>query len=190
MRFAITPGIKIPLSTYDAAEERQNIIDSKDFKTARTDRGAWGLGARFAYDYLVTPDFYINVYNQTSVFLETNQDYGVDTSTLTAISDVDVKYGTEAIFEVEPNYTISSGNGIRTSFALPLTYTMTGETEIDGNGGNDESWDLAVSPFVSVFFTQWALPMEFQLGYSTALSGESAKAGNTVSLQVKNYLRF
>lgn len=191
MRFAVTPGIKIPISSYDAQEEADNAMAGDDFKPGRTDRGAWGLGARFSFDYLITPDFYMNFYNQTSIFLETNQDYGVAfTPFPTPVEDVDVKYGTEMVFEIEGNYSTMVGNGIQMGFGLPVSYTMTGETEIDGNGLDDESFVLAVEPNVSVFFTQWTLPMEFQLGYSTTLSGENASAANTISLQIKNFLRF
>jgi hypothetical protein len=184
MRFAVTPGIKIPISQYDGEEQLQNFGSGDDFKAGRTDRGAWGLGARFSFDYLVNPDFYINIYNQSSFFLETDQDYSLGTN------DATVQYGSEAIFEVEPNYTMMAGGGVQMSFGLPLRYTMTGETEVNGNGQDDTSYVLALEPSASLFFTQWALPMEFQLGYSTALSGENANAANTISLQIKNFLRF
>ena len=184
LRFAVTPGIKVPISQYDGEEQLENFMGGDDFKPGRTDRGAWGLGARFSFDYLITPDFYINFYNQSSFFLETDQDYTVTTS------DVTVQYGSEAIFEVEPNYSMSAGNGVQLSFGLPVSYTMTGETEVDGNGQDDESYSLALEPSMSVFFTQWALPTQFQLGYSTTLAGENANATNTLSLQIKNFLRF
>ncbi|WP_028672125.1 hypothetical protein [Saccharospirillum impatiens] len=184
MRFAVTPGIKIPISQYDGDEQLQNALGGDDFKPSRTDRGAWGIGARFSFDYLITPDFYINFYNQSSFFLETDQDYAYNNS------DVTVQYGSEAIFEIEPNYTTTAGNGVQLSFGLPGTYSMTGETEIDGSGQDDASYSLEVEPNMSVFFTQWALPTQFKLGYSTTLAGENTSAANTISLQVKNFLRF
>lgn len=191
MRFAITPGVKIPTSSYDAQEQRDNLVGGeKDFNVGRTDRGAWGFGARTAFDLLLTDSLYINLFNQTSVFLETNQDYGVNTTTFAPIKDVDVKYGTELVFEAEANYTMHMANGIRTSFGLPVRYTSVGETEVDGTGLDDERWSVSVGPSVSVFFTQWALPMEFQLGYSTVVAGENSRAPNTISLQVKNFLRL
>ncbi|WLD57987.1 hypothetical protein NFC81_14920 [Salinispirillum sp. LH 10-3-1] len=195
MRLAITPGIKIPTSSYDADAERSNALASDDFRPQRTDRGAWGLGARTSFDLIITENFYINLYNQTSVFLETTQDFGVQVVEgvgVFSVEDAKVQYGTEMIFEAEANYTMNMANGIRTSFGLPVTYTMTGETEVNGNvsAANEESWSVAVGPSVSVFFTQWALPMEFQLGYSTVLAGENSNATNTISLQVKNFLRL
>lgn len=188
VRWAVTPGIKIPASNYNASEAFSSAMSGDEYKPRRTDRGAWALGARFAFDYLVTPDFYINLYNQTSFFLETNQDYGV--SQTGPITDVDVQYGTEAIFEIEPNYGLAFNNGLQTRIGLPVTYTMTGETKIDGAGQNDERWVAAASPSVSVFFTQWVLPMEFELSYSAALAGESTNASNTLSLQIKNFLQL
>lgn len=191
MRFAITPGVKIPTSQYDAQAEADSAMSGGEFKPGRTDRGAWGLGARFAFDLMITPDFYINMFNQTTVFLETEQDFGVVfTPAPTPVKDATVKYGTEMIFEVEPNYSTVVGNGIRLGFGLPVRYTSKGETELNGNGRNDEAYTLAVEPSLSVFFTQWALPMEFQFGYSTTLAGENSNAANTASLQIKNFVRF
>ena len=184
VRFAVTPGIKIPLSSYDNESETDNFAAGDDFRLSGTDRGAFGLGGRLAFDYLITPDFYINVYNQSTFFLETEKDLSF------GAPDVKVQYGPELIFEVEAAYSMDLGGGIRLGLGLPVTYQWTGETKIEGTGADDVAWTFGVGPNVSLFFTQWALPMEFELGYSVALMGENANAANTISLQIKNFLRF
>lgn len=190
IRFAVTPGIKIPLSSYDADKELNNAFSGDEFSLSRTDRGAVGLGARLALDYQLTPNFYVNLYNQSILFLETNQDYEIDLQNGVALSDVDVKYAPELIFEGEPYYSLSAGKGIELGFGLPLTYTTVGDTEINGQSLDDAFTSLEFGPYASVFFTNWVLPMEFELGYSTTLAGENTPAVNTVSLQVKNFVKF
>ncbi|MHA7880608.1 MAG: hypothetical protein ACX931_12500 [Saccharospirillum sp.] len=184
MRFAITPGIKVPLSSYDAQEEGTNAATGEDFKPGRVDRSAWGLGNRLSFDYLVTPDFFINFYNQTSIFLDTEQDYSP------GVADAEVEYGPELIFEIEPNYSTVVGNGVQLSMGLPVRYTSTGETVVNGSTEVEEKWKLELSPSIGVFFTQSPLPVELKLGYTTALAGENENAANTVTLQVRNFLRF
>ncbi|MCH8531580.1 MAG: hypothetical protein LAT65_12085 [Saccharospirillum sp.] len=189
MRFAVTPGIKIPVSQYDADEELANFMavmggGDETFRPGRSDRGAWGLGARFSFDYLITPDFFINFYNQTSIFLDTEQDYSP------GVADADVEYGPEFIFEVEPNYSTVVGNGIQISMGLPVRYTTTGETVVNGNTEEDEKWKLELAPSVGFFFTQSPLPVELKLSYTTALAGENELASNTVAFQIRNFFRF
>lgn len=194
MRFAAAAGALVPLSQYDAADERQNLITSTtaSFRPARTDRGAVGLGGRFYFDYVINQNLFINLYNQTIFFLETTQDYAVNTSVSppVAVSDVDVKYGTELTFELEPNYTMPLSDGLRFSAGLPITYVRAGETEINGNGQDDASYTLSIGPSVSFFLTSLPLPMDFELGYSLPLMGENARATNTLTLQIKTYARF
>lgn len=190
-RFAVTPGIKIPLSSYDVDEQIENFQRGEDFKPGRTDRGALGFGSRFALDYQVTPNFYFNLYNQSTFFMEATQDYDASLALFgQPVNDVDVQYAPELIFEGEPYYSLSLAKGVELGFGLPLTYTTSGETEIDGEGLDDATTSLELGPYASVFFTDWALPMQFELGYSTTLAGENTPAVNTVSLQVKNFLRF
>ena len=199
IRFAVTPGIKIPLSQYDASDELENLLDGDDFRPGRVDRGAWGFGGRLALDYVFSPNFYLNLFNETVFYAPVDQDYfvgvvGVDPGTgapiFGAAEDVEVKYGPELTFELEAAYSMDLNGGVRLGLGLPLTYKFTGETEIEGDGIDDESWIFTVGPNVSVFFTQWALPMEFEIGYSIPVAGESTAAANTISLQIKNFLSF
>ena len=191
VRLAITPGVKIPLSQYDGTEEAANVglplalqQSTSDYRLSRTDRGAWGLGGRFALDYFITPDLFINLYNQTSYFLPVTQDLR-PTET-----NVKVEYGIESIFEIEANYSMPLGNGVNLGLGLPVTYAITAEDTVGGNAEDNASKLLTVGPSVSFFFTSWALPMEFELGYTLPIMGENSPAANTISLQIKNFLRF
>lgn len=183
-RFAAAAGALVPLSQYDAADELANMMAGDDFRPGRTDRGALGLGARLYFDYIVNENLFINLYNQTIFFLETTQDVGPGQA------DVDVKYGTEMTFELEPNYTMPLSDGLRFSAGLPITYVRAGETEVNGTGMDDASYTLSIGPSVSFFFTSLPLPMDFELGYSLPLMGQNANAANTLSLQIKTYARF
>lgn len=191
VRIAITPGVKIPLSQYDRAEEVSELgvlnggmPTTNEFRAGRTDRGAWGLGGRFALDYFLTPDFFINLYNQTSYFLPVTQDYNIGNP------NEKVEYGIESIFEIEANYSMPLGNGVNLGLGLPVTYAITAEDTVGGNAADNASKLLTVGPSVSFFFTSWALPMEFELGYTLPIMGENSPAANTISLQIKNFLRF
>ena len=201
VRFAVTPGFKIPLSefTYDAAEEGQNFADNNTYRD-RIDNGTWAVGGQVSFDYIISENFYLNLFNETVVYLPSNQEQFGDHAaaaviaalggTPPAVEAVEVKPGTELKFELDANYTMPVGNGVRLGFGLPVTYQMTMETEVDGAGQDNASWVLSVGPSVSAFFTSWALPMEFELGYTLPIAGEKAFAANTISLQVKNFLRF
>lgn len=200
VRIAITPGVKIPLSQYDASGELQSFSGGNDFSFSSADRGAWGLGGRFALDYFITPDLFINLYNQTSFFLPVTRDVGFIPPLGAAVENVKIEHGIESIFEIEANYSMPLGNGVNLGLGLPVTYGMTGERKVEYVtpallGGtrafdSDSSWILSIGPSVSFFFTSWALPMEFELGYTLPIMGENSPAANTISLQIKNFLRF
>lgn len=200
IRFAVMPGVKIPLSQYDAEAESEKAFEGDEFQIDRVDKGAWGLGGRVALDYVFSPEFYLNLYNETVFYLPVDQQqFNPEAVGAAAVfggdfddyeEELEVKYGTELTFEVEAAYSMDMGGGVQLGLGLPVTYKWTGETEIDGDGLDDESWTLGVGPNVSFFFTEWALPMEFEIGYSMPVAGESASAANTLSLQIKNFLRF
>lgn len=200
IRFAVTPGIKIPLSQYDAKSESENFLDGKAFQPSRIDRGAWGLGGRLAFDYVINPQFYINLFNETVLYLPVDQQQfnpaAAAGSAAPGVSfgdieeELEIKYGAELTFEVEPAYSMDIGNGVQMGLGLPITYKRTGETEIDGKGADDDAWTLSVGPNVSFFFTQWTLPMEFEVGFSTPLAGKNSPVANTLTLQIKNFFRF
>ena len=108
-----------------------------------------------------------------------------------------MEYGIESIFEIEANYSMPLGNGVNLGLGLPVTYGYTGERKVEFEPApgsrpfdDDSSWILSVGPNVSFFFTNWALPMEFELGYTLPIMGENSPAANTISLQIKNFLRF
>jgi hypothetical protein len=200
IRFAVTPGVKIPLSQYDAEAESENAFEEKEFQPMRVDKGAWGLGGRIALDYVFSPEFYLNLYNETVFYLPVDQQqFNAEAVGAAALlggdfddyeEELEVKYGTELTFEVEAAYSMDMGGGVQLGLGLPVTYEWTGETEIDGDGQDDDSWTLGIGPNVSFFFTQWALPMEFEVGFSAPLVGENTTAANTLTLQIKNFLRF
>lgn len=187
VRIAVTPGVKIPLTQYSASDEVTNFSTGKEFQPSAVDEGAWALGGRFALDYIVTPDLFLNFFHEATFYLPTAQErFNVPTVDASA----EITPGTELKFEVEASYTMPLGNGVRLGFGLPVTYQMTLESKVDGTGQDDASWILGVGPSVSAFFTDWALPMEFELGYNLPLAGKDSPIANTIQLQIKNFLRF
>ncbi len=183
MRFAAAAGVKIPMP--GASEADANPTVDKEFVAQEIDNHLWGLGFRFYFDYIFNPSFFVNLYNEFIYYPEQDVNDSVNFG-----DDTKVAYGYDLTFEVEPQYQYPMANGMILKAGLPLTYKMAPETEVDGVGGDNESYLFSVGPNVAVFFTKAFVPFELELQYKLPLMGKNETAMHNVSLQGQFYLKF
>jgi hypothetical protein len=136
LRFAIGPGVKIPLPGQDFKDQAANAGAGNTVTAANLDTHVLGAGARLYFDYIFNEHFFINLYNET-IFYPIEGDikkasiteYGVLASpTMSAAApnaDVKVKYGYDLTFELEPVFSTSLGSGITFTAGLPVNYKFT-----------------------------------------------------------------
>jgi hypothetical protein len=196
-RFAIAAGTIVPLTNYDAEAEAENYIDEEDYRPQRVDNDAWGAGFRLYYDYVVSESFFINLYNETIIYFPTDQEqFGLDFDpppfeVVPDIDEVEVNYGYDVTFEIEPQYQTMLSDSLRFGAGLPITYSMSPELEVDGESVEDsDSYSLYVGPNVSLFLFGGPWPIDLELGVLVPVLGKNVDASTSVVLQIKNYLRF
>lgn len=145
-RFAVGPGVKIPLPATDMKEQFENARDGDAVTAANGDYHVFGTGLRIYFDYLINEHFFINLYNETLFYpikgdLK-NAGYGEYAPIalggqivrsqglqLAGLPDVEpaveVNYGYDLTFEAEGVYTTSIAQGISLSAGLPVNYKLT-----------------------------------------------------------------
>jgi hypothetical protein len=190
MRFAIAPGIKIPMPAADMEEEVDNLMAGDEFIYAELEKHAVGIGARLYFDYIVNPVFFVNLFSEFIYYLETEKESIAFTPAPTAVK-ADYKYGYDWTLEVEPQFALPLSNGIIVKGGLPLTYKMTPDLEVNGNKIDDSgSTIFSIGPNASLFFTKSAVPFELKLQYRMPLFGTNTYAIQNIALQGKVYLKF
>ncbi|MFP3040950.1 hypothetical protein LQZ19_03905 [Treponema primitia] len=217
LRFAVGPGVKIPLPGPDFKEQAKNATKGDDVTASNGDYHVLGAGARLYFDYLINKNFFIDLYSEflfypikqdleESGFKEYKTLEGYKASFANA--DAEVSYGYDLTFELEPAFTttISPAKPIIFTAGLPINYKYTPgksysvsgipvpayatafEKALDAIGG-DPTQILTLKPNVSFFFLSWPLPTEFKLSYSVPVWGENLMAKHSITLQVKAYFR-
>ena len=145
MRFAIAPGLKVPLTSGPDFEKEFNKIGANDdYTAAKLDKHVIGAGWRLYYDYLFTKEFYINFYNQTIFYPMKGKFKHSDLGAIGALRGVnapaayngavragDVDYKYDIVFEVEPNYTFEIAPKTTFEFGLPINYTANPAAEYE-----------------------------------------------------------
>jgi hypothetical protein len=142
-RFAVGPGVKIPLPATDMNEQLENAAKDDDVTAANGDYHVFGTGVRIYFDYIINEHFFINLYNETLFYPVKgdlrNSNYaeyapiGIPASMINTLSggqlnyepDVDVNYGYDLSFEAEGVYTTPLAQGITLSAGLPVNYKFT-----------------------------------------------------------------
>ncbi|MFP4426981.1 MAG: hypothetical protein ACLFPP_11035 [Spirochaetaceae bacterium] len=201
-RFAAATGMKLPLSTYDAEAEAEAYLDGDEYQLARVDKDAYGFGYRLYYDYIVNSNFFVNLYNEFIYYAPRDLDVwepaavtpdpNDPTTWSVAAGDdtVEHEYGYDLTVEMEPQYSTMIGSGLELGASLPITFTSSPETKVDGEGLDNESYTLSLTPSVNLFFQSAPWPIDLELTYSTPIVGKNDFVSNTVALQIKNYLKF
>lgn len=208
IRFAVAPGIMVPMAfSYDAEEEAANLAATvvysmsgggagslEDYNVAPA-KGAFGLGARIYADYIVNKMFFINLYAEYIKFLEKDaaDDFYAEVDRIINLKFHDtVNYGYSLTTEVEFNFTKPISEGLSMSAGLPFRYEYSPEPVYDDEDPDSANakYILAVNPNASLFVTSLPLPLEFKASYSYPLIGQNEKAKNVLSFQLRAYMKF
>ena len=193
MRLAMAPGVKIPLPSADWEDEVADAQGGEDFVFANVDRNVFGVGGRFYFDYLFSPEFFVNLYAEYIAYpIEGEPPTGeVAGGLLGAGLDTDkFGYGYDLTLEIEPHYVYTASPDLRITPSLPITFTHSPGLEYDGEQIGRMSRVLTVEPTVEFFFTGLTVPTALEIGYRYPVAGQNAGATNALIIQIKNYLKF
>ena len=155
IRFAIAPGVKIPLPGPDFEEQFDNRAKNEPVTAANIDKHSLGLGVRAYFDYLINDKFFINLYGEfvgypvkqdirksgiESYMAELIAKGGLaaaapplagDIMNSTIIKDGEVNYGYDLTFEMEPVFSTSIGQGTVLTAGLPLNFKLSPAKKYD-----------------------------------------------------------
>jgi hypothetical protein len=200
LRLAFGPGVKIPLPGPDFEEESKKMTadysaitgggdPSETITVAAIDRHVFGFGLRSYFDYIINSHFSLNLYNEIIFYPVKAKANGATVGPYP--TDKNVSYGYDLTFEFEPHFDTVFGNAILFHAGLPVNFKLTPDIKVDGDAQDDTgTQSLGLKPNLSFFFTQWPLPMQFQLGYTLPLYGVNTNAVNTIVLQIRAYFRI
>jgi len=193
-RVAFAPGVKIPLSGPDFADENADASAGDPWIIETLDKHTLGVGGRAYFDYVVNDMLYINLFGEFIYYPQTVKLEDVSYGkwflvNFTPQPNADVDFGYDLILEVEPQFEMPLG-GTRLGFELPITFTYSPEREYTGVPPDTDKYLLSVSPAASLFLLDFVVPMEFKLGYTYPVVGKNEQARNIVVLQVKAYFKF
>jgi len=190
IRFAIAPGVKIPLPGTDMQEQFANIMDldpATAVTVAQADKHLFALGARAYFDYIINKMFFMNLYSEFTYY-PLEGDYQDVSPMPTSTSKI--AYGYQLVVEAEPHFDYML-DGAKLSAGLPVTYVMTPNYKLDDVEQSDKATSvLKIAPSVSALLTKTPLPLEFKLGYSLPLMGTNTYATNSITFQAKAYFKF
>lgn len=206
IRFAVAPGVKIPLSSPDWAKQYSNLTSGSTFLAQAADRHTLGVGGRAYFDYVINEMFFLNLYSQFIFYPSTVKvkDSGVQANatvagvqTIIPTYDPTLKYGYDLTLEFEPHFSTMLSDGLELSAGLPLTYEMIPATTLAGDtvsavafAADPDKNILTIGPNASLFFQKTFLPIEIKAGYMLPLMGKNNEATNTIVLQLKAYAKF
>jgi len=205
-RFAFAVGFKAPLTSGpDFTKEYVKMTTGEDFTASKIDKHALGAAWRLYYDHLFTKKFYLNLYNETVVYIKKGDLKNYDMTAGGIINNLGgggkVNYGYDLTFEVDPNYTFEIAPKTDLEIHLPVNYKTTPTPEFDLYGGAAGVIDvletgatnsriLTARPTVGIFFKGWALPIEFKLSYFAPVRGKNTNANNTINAQIRIYYKI
>ncbi|MDC7223992.1 MAG: hypothetical protein PQJ60_09645, partial [Spirochaetales bacterium] len=196
IRFAVAPGFAVPLDSYDAEEEYEAYAAGDEYRLqSASTTDSLGLGLRLYFDYIVTEDFYINLYNQTKYYLPNSKTNDFNSTEYvsylfgTSPSEYEYEYPLYFDFELDFNYDLRLTPKTKFGFGLPVKYSMAGETTIEGTGQEDDYYSLAIAPSLS-FFTAESIPFEIVLDYYMTLAGKNTTKNNYLGVQIKLFYDF
>jgi len=141
-RFALAPGVIIPLPGPDFEKELTNAMTGSKATLSSMDNHVFGAGGRFYFDVLFNKHFFLNLYNETIIYpskLDLNKNspvfYGAKAQIAGAmqetlgpgaayIMDINgkINYNYRLTFELEPVFTTPIASGIDLSVGLPINY--------------------------------------------------------------------
>lgn len=208
-RVAFTPGISVPLDSYDPKVEFERFAAGKDYRPqSASAHGSVGLGLRSDVDWLVTPVFSLNLHNQLIQYLPREQvefatyaknagaaaQYNQATAdSVYPLSKTKTEWGLTYSLELEPQARLDLGNKASLTFGLPVIYESHAKDQSTYQGttteGKAES-SLVVKPGVDLFFFVAEVPLEVKADYAQAVAGTNSSRTGTLALQVMGYYKF
>jgi hypothetical protein len=191
MRLAAALGFIAPLPGADFGKEADNALAGDDFIAANVDKHQWALGARGYFDYVINKMFFVNLYSEFIKYFKADQKFLAFTPFPTEL-EAEFDYGYQLTLELEPHFETPLSEGFKLSAGLPLTYVTSPKFKVDGTEQDDtDTFSLNIRPYVSVFMTKIALPVEVEIGYLYPLAGKNvAYANSALTFQVKAYAKF
>ncbi len=199
-RFAVAPGIMIPMSFgYDPEEELTNMGLGQEFNVDPA-TSAFGFGGRIYADYVINDMFFVNLYGEFIKFAAKDADKDF-TATMTNAMMAPIpgftpyekiNYGYKLTTEVDFNFekqlseTLILGGGLPVGFTYSPEYTFD-DAEADSDNA---SYTVSVNPSLSAMVLALPLPVEFEVSYRMPLMGQNASVMNTLTAQIKAYMKF
>ena len=197
-RFAVAPGVMIPMNFgYDVTEELTNAV-SGDYNVDPAN-SVFAFGGRVYADYVVNRNFFVNLYGEFIKYTaKAAEDDFIASSTNAVLAAMsmptydEVNYGYKLTGEVDFNYDTPISDALLFSAGLPVVFTYSPEKVYDDAEADsaNASYVLGINPSASVMVLSLPLPVEFQVSYKLPLMGQNASAMNTLTAQVKAYMRF
>ncbi|MCL2139909.1 MAG: hypothetical protein FWH41_10335 [Treponema sp.] len=150
-RIAFAPGLKIPLRGPDYEKQYENAKKGDPVTVSNFDNHAFAAGLRSYFDFVITDNFFINLYNETIFYAQKREfkkagytEYavsrGIDTIN-SGLSQMElmfpgasaaqikygdnVKFGYDVTFELEPTWSFPIADGVLFSAFLPFRYKIT-----------------------------------------------------------------
>jgi len=198
-RFAVAPGVMIPMNFgYDVTEELTNAGTGQEYNVDPSN-GVFAFGGRVYADYVVNKNFFVNLYGEFIKYTaKAAEDDFVATATnmeraLYSLAPYEeVNYGYKLTGEVDFNYDTPISDTLLFSAGLPVVFTYSPQKVYDDAEPVSEaaSYVLAINPSASVMVLSLPLPVEFQVSYKLPLMGQNASVMNTLTAQIKAYMRF
>ena len=189
IRFAVAPGVKIPLPAVNMQDQYNNILSSSATTVANMDKHLFALGGRGYFDYILNKMFFFNLYSEF-IYYPLEGDLK-DLSPTYHASTSKVAFGYKLTLEAEPHFEAMVADGLQFSAGLPITYVTTPDIKIDGTASADSSTAVInLGPNASVFFLKALLPVELKLGYSFPVYAVNTPATNSLTLQAKVYFKL
>ena len=146
-RFAVAPGVVIPLPGPDFEEGAKKLGSDDAITFSSMDKHVFATGGRVYFDWIINDNFFINIYNETMLFplkQDLNKDgpnfyltkgglandagiQGALGLTAGKIMDIsgEVNYKYRLTFELEPVFTYPIASGMSFSAGLPINYRYT-----------------------------------------------------------------
>jgi len=157
-RFAVAPGVKIPMPDVDWEQQNANLAKLDDTTITSLAKHALGIGARGYFDYVIDEMFFVNLYTEYIYLFERKN---VETNPF-SLTKEDISWGYELTFEIEPHFQTMIADGIQFGAGLPLTYTTTPTQQVNGVDVPDSDTALlSIRPNVSVFFLKSPTSLSF-----------------------------
>jgi hypothetical protein len=186
-RFAVAPGVKIPLADVDWEQQQKNLVAGDDTTITSLAKHALGVGARGYFDYVIDDMFFVNLYSEYIYLFERKN---VETNPF-SLTKENINWGYELTFEIEPHFQTMIADGIQFEAGLPLTYTTTPTQQVNGVDVPDSDTALlSIRPNVSVFFLKSPIPIEAKLQYALPIMGKNTFNISAIDLELRAYLKF